>query len=127
MYDSDILFQVLSFDHDIEEAYYLGHSFLSKLDSLNYESFKKFFALTIERFQNSKLADFRKVGDTFNNWKEEICNSYLLVDDGKRLSNGRIEGRNNKIKTLKKISYGLTNFDHLRKRIFLMFEKNPMK
>ena len=67
MYDSDILFQVLSIDHDIEEAYYLGHSFLSKLDSLNYESFKKFFALTIERFQNSKLADFRKVGDTFNN------------------------------------------------------------
>src|SRR5574344_338275 len=124
MYDSDILFQVLSIDHDIEEAYYLGHSFLSKLDSLNYESFKKFFALTIERFQNSKLADFRKVGDTFNNWKEEICNSYLLIDNGKRLSNGRIEGRNNKIKTLKKISYGLTNFDHLRKRIFLIFEKN---
>jgi transposase len=127
MYDSDILFQVLSIDHDIEEAYYLGHSFLSKLDSLNYESFKKFFALTIERFQNSKLADFRKVGDTFNNWKEEICNSYLLIDNGKRLSNGRIEGRNNKIKTLKKISYGLTNFDHLRKRIFLIFEKNPTK
>ena len=114
-------------DHDIEEAYYLGQSFLSKLDSLNYESFKKFFALTIERFQNSKLADFRKVGDTFNNWKEEICNSYLLIDNGKRLSNGRIEGRNNKIKTLKKISYGLTNFDHLRKRIFLIFEKNPTK
>lgn len=127
MYDSDILFQVLSIDYDIEEAYYLGHSFLSKLDSLNYESFKKFFALTIERFQNSKLADFRKVGDTFNNWKEEICNSYLLIDNGKRLSNGRIEGRNNKIKTLKKISYGLTNFDHLRKRIFLIFEKNPTK
>ena len=127
MYNSDLLLQILLIDKDIEEAYSLGHGFLKRLDSLNYDSFCDFLALTIERFKASRLKEFNKVGETFDNWRTEICNSFLPIDNGKRLSNARIEGRNNKIKTLKKVCYGLTNFEHLRKRVFLIFEKDPTK
>ena len=41
-----------------------------------------------------------------------------------RLNNSLSEGFNNKVKTLKKACYGLSNFKHLRKRIFLIFDKS---
>lgn len=127
MYNSDILYAILSVDKDMEEAYFLGHQFLKELDYMNYAKFHEFLANTIARYKMSNLKEFRKVGETFENWRHEIENSYLLIDNGKRVTNAKIEGRNNKIKTLKKVCYGLTNFDHLRKRVFLIFEKDPMK
>ena len=127
MYNSDILVQILLIDEEIKEAYELGHEFLKQLDKMDYKTFCQFLKTTIERFKKSNLKEFRKVGETYENWSQEICNSYLLIDDGKRLSNGKIEGMNNKVKTLKKTCYGLTNFDHLRKRVFLYFEKDPIK
>lgn len=125
MYSSEILLQILDIDKDLEDAYDLGHTFLNSLDSMDYDKFKAFLGTTIVRFKCSGLKEFNKVGETFENWRTEIENSYLPVDDGKRISNARIEGRNNKIKTLKKACYGLTNFEHMKKRIFLIFEKDP--
>jgi len=39
------------------------------------------------------------------------------------LSNGPIEGINNKIKVLKRNAYGYTSFTHFRNRILLMFQQ----
>ncbi|WP_256359679.1 transposase [Veillonella sp. VA142] len=39
-------------------------------------------------------------------------------------SNGFTEGGNNNIKVLKRISYGLRNFDYFRIRILLLSKKN---
>ena len=36
------------------------------------------------------------------------------------ISNGPIEGINNKIKVLKRVAYGFSNFSHFRDRILLM-------
>ena len=49
--------------------------------------------------------------------KEEIINSFNKDEYGKRMSNGRIEGTNGKIKAIKKISFGYDNFYHFRNRI----------
>lgn len=127
MYSSEILLQILDIDKDLEDAYDLGHTFLKTLDSLDYDKFKAFLGTTIIRFKCSGLKEFNRVGETFENWRTEIENSYLPIDNGKRISNARIEGRNNKIKTLKKVCYGLTNFEHMKKRIFLIFDKDPTK
>lgn len=102
MYNSDILYAILTVDKDMEEAYFLGHQFLKELDYINYAKFHEFLANTIVRYKMSNLKEFRKVGETFENWRHEIENSYLLIDNGKRVTNVKIEGRNNKIKTLKK-------------------------
>ena len=50
--------------------------------------------------------------------------SYIEVPGFGRLNNSLSEGFNNKVKTLKKACYGLSNFEHLRKRIFLIFDKS---
>lgn len=125
LYEDDILNALLNIDESLKEAYYLGHSFLKELDKMDYDEFKKFLNITIIKFQTSSLSEFKSVGETFQNWQREIENSYLKIFNGKRVSNALIEGKNNKVKTLKKACYGLTNFEHLRKRIFLIFEKTP--
>jgi transposase len=124
MYASDIVAEMLSLDESLAEAYELGHTFLAKLDRLDFGSFKPFLQLTIERFLGSSIKEFREVGETFSNWREEICNSYIEVPGFGRLNNSLSEGFNNKVKTLKKACYGLSNFEHLRKRIFLIFDKS---
>lgn len=124
MFDSEILERMLESSSELRNAYELCHHFLKQLDKMDYDGFKVLMGNTIVRFKTSGISEFSSVGETFENWREEICNSYIKVD-GKRLSNAKIEGRNNKIKTLKKVSYGLTNFDHLKKRIFLIFDKDP--
>lgn len=128
LYPDDIKEELLKIDDDLRTAYYLSHDFLTNIDKHNYKSFHEFLGTTIQKFLNSNLSEFISVGETYSNWRAEIENSKLKIDDVGFVSNGKIEGFNNKIKTLKKISYGLHNFEHLRKRIFLIFDKsNPTK
>lgn len=44
-----------------------------------------------------------------------------------RLSNGPIEGMNNKIKNIKRSGFGYRNFYHLRARAFLSFRSYEAK
>ena len=63
------------------------------------------------------VSEFDEVASTFEHWKEYIINSFNKDEYGKRMSNGRIEGTNGKIKAIKKISFGYDNFYHFRNRI----------
>ena len=56
--------------------------------------------------------EFKHCITTFTNWRTEIAN---IV--GATISNGFIEGSNNKIKVLKRISFGVQNFERFRNRI----------
>ena len=58
------------------------------------------------------IPEFQHCITTFTNWSTEIAN---IV--GENISNGFIEGSNNKIKVLKRISFGFQNFRRLRNRI----------
>jgi transposase len=70
-----------------------------------------------DKVQASGLTCFKKFLTTLNNWREEIANYFL-----KRLSSGFVEGLNNKIKTIKRRCYGLSNIGHLFQRIYLDLE-----
>ena len=50
---------------------------------------------------------------------KQLTNVFLLP-----YSNGYTEGTNNKIKVLKRISYGLHRFGRFRVRILLLIKKN---
>lgn len=56
-------------------------------------------------------------------WKTEIKNSFIRYQ-GKRLSNGPIEGTNSRIKTILKSANGDTNFNRLRNRIIYSLNKD---
>ena len=58
------------------------------------------------------VPEFQHCITTFTNWSTEIAN---IV--GENISNGFIEGSNNKIKVLKRISFGFQNFRRSRNRI----------
>lgn len=120
--DEEILSTLLNYSNELKEAYELGHAFLKAQERFDYDGFKEFMKATISRYASSSIKEFNEVSETYMNWYKEICNSRLSRVGKRNLSNGPIEGRNNKIKVLKRISYGMTNFEHLRKRIFLIFE-----
>jgi transposase len=69
------------------------------------------------KVQQSGLTCFDKFLRTLNNWREEIVNYFK-----KRFNSGFVEGLNNKIKTIKRRCYGLTDIQHVFQRIFLDLE-----
>jgi transposase len=66
------------------------------------------------RVRSSGLGPFRALLGTFREWGEEILNYF-----SHRVTNGPLEGKNNRIKVIKRLSYGYRNADNLRIRILL--------
>ena len=50
----------------------------------------------------------------FKNWRNEILNYF-----DRRITNGFVEGKNNRIKVIKRMAYGYRNIENLRRRILL--------
>lgn len=78
--------------------------------------------IKISRFNNwvnrnliSDIAEIKEVAKTYHHWYVEIKNSLEVP-----YSNGPTEGFNNKIKVLKRVSFGIRNFKHLKARILLL-------
>ena len=61
-----------------------------------------------------KLNTFEEKEKAFRKWHEYISNSFKL-----NLSNEPVEGKNNLIKTLKRISFGFRNLTNFKERIIL--------
>ena len=70
-----------------------------------------------DKVRNSDLKCFNTFLKTLDKWRNEIA-SYFV----KRLSSGFVEGLNNRIKTIKRRCYGLSNIVHLFQRIYLDLE-----
>ena len=49
---------------------------------------------------NSALPEFKELLKTFANWRQEILNYFDY-----RITNGFVEGKNNRIKTIKRTAY----------------------
>ena len=62
--------------------------------------------------QASGLKEFINVSLTYQRWSKEILNSFEYP-----YTNGYIEGCNNRIKVLKRVSYGMPRFKRFRRRI----------
>lgn len=77
---------------------------------------------TINRLINSNIKELIDCGKTWENYKEYIINSFLKFKD-KRLSNGPIEGINSRIKALKKIYCGYSNYKRFYKRVIYIINQ----
>lgn len=104
--------RMLNSSHELEKAWLLKEKF--------YEIFRKETRTEAKRelrdwlllANQLSVPEFQHCITTFTNWSTEIAN---IV--GENISNGFIEGSNNKIKVLKRISFGVQNFRRLRNRI----------
>lgn len=114
---------MLSYSDELKIAYNFLHSFMVSYKSWDYETAKIKLKKTIEFLEfHGEIEELFELGKLLSNWQTEIENSFLLVD-GKTINNAICEGINRKIKSLKNVSFGITNFKHLRSRIFLIYRK----
>ena len=88
-----------------------------------YEQSFDFINSIVSKLKNSPFEEYHTVADSLVRWKQEICNSYLLVG-GKRITNARTEGFNNLVKVIKRCGYGYSNFKRFRSRILHIQKSN---
>lgn len=69
----------------------------------------------IEIWQETPLVEFDRLVETLLEWGDEI----FAFHDAGRVTNGRIEGTNNRLGVLKRIAYGFVNTDNFAARALL--------
>lgn len=106
----------LEIDEELSNAYIFKESFIKSMRVLKYEDAKAFFDKWIIECRDTNIPEFQEIYTMFIHFEKEIINSFIRFGD-KRLSNGPIEGMNNRIKNIKRISYGYYNFHNFRKRL----------
>lgn len=96
----------------------LAYEFKKQIQELFNKSFddstEQVLDSIIDGLLKINISECTKLGKTILNWKEQILNSLQF-----KISNGFVEGKNNKIKVLKRLSFGIKNFNRFRKLIFL--------
>jgi transposase len=105
------------FDHSprLRQAHALREQVTTILgQKLSKEAAPRALRAWTEEVKRSGLNCFDTFLGTLENWLDEITNSFIS-----RRSSGWVEGLNNKIKVLKRRSYGLTNISNLFRRIWL--------
>ncbi|MDO4920409.1 MAG: ISL3 family transposase [Phascolarctobacterium sp.] len=107
--------RMLNSSKELEHAYILKENFYKVIESKTKEEAMQALATWLSYVDYLKVPEFEHCIQTFTDWRQEIANMA-----GSNLSNGFIEGTNNKIKVLKRISYGVQNFERFRNRILYL-------
>jgi transposase len=103
---------MLLYNDDLRIAHKLKEWFYEICQSDKYSYQCRELAKWIQNAESSGIPEFEKCADTYRRWHNEIKNAFKYG-----YTNGPTEGFNNKIKVLKRISYGLKNFHRFRNRI----------
>ncbi len=103
---------MLLYNDDLRIAHKLKEWFyeICQSDKYSYQCME--LAKWIQNAESSGIPEFEKCADTYRRWHKEIKNAFKYG-----YTNGPTEGFNNKIKVLKRISFGLKNFYRFRNRI----------
>jgi len=96
----------------LAKAYRIKNEFLDAFHSKSSLEGKKKLTDWLFSVEVMDLPEFHDCTKAYHNWFQEILNSMDVP-----WTNGYIEGCNNKTKVLKRVSYGMRNFSHFRKRI----------
>ena len=112
----DTLINVLiSINPELELSYILKEEYLHINSTATFENAPDL----IDKFLNNivlyGIPEFKEVYKTFLNWRKEIINSFTCYE-GRRISNGPIEGMNSRIKKIKRNGNGYGNFERFRLR-----------
>lgn len=103
---------MLHYSDDLRLAHMMKEWFydISQLES--YRKQQQEFDDWISNARGCGIKEFEKCAKTFQSWRKEILNAFKYG-----ITNGVTEGFNNKIKVLKRSSYGIRNFNRFRTRI----------
>ena len=106
--NQEVVNRLLSFSPDLRAAYEYYQDLITAIDQRSQ-------ALLNRLIKRRDLPiTLRRVKRTLRKHRQEIIVSFYT-----RLTNGPIEGTNNKIKVIKRTAYGYRNFFHFRTRIIV--------
>ena len=82
-------------------------------------------------YRNSGFKMFEEIADTLDNYKEQILNSFIMIERTcqsdtrlRRLSNGPMESLKRIPKDMKRHARGYGNFEHIRNHFLFSQRKN---
>lgn len=110
--EKEALDVMLLYSDDLRQAYKLKEAFYTICQESRYAVQRKDFYEWIEYAERVNLPEFKACITALRNWSKEILNAFKYG-----YTNGCTEGFNNKIKVLKRMSYGVRNFKRFRNRI----------
>ena len=96
----------------LADAYRVKNDFLTVIRSKSSKDGKQKLVDWLYSVEVMDLPEFHDCTKAYHNWFQEIINSMDAP-----WTNGYIEGCNNKTKVLKRVTYGMRNFNNFRKRI----------
>lgn len=112
----ELSYILINYSEDLRIAYREKEDLLDILHSDETPDVKlKRFNDWVKRNLESSISQLKSCANTYQHWYTEIKNSLEVP-----YSNGPTEGFNNKIKVLKRVSFGIRNFEHLKARILLL-------
>lgn len=103
---------MLLYNDDLRLAHWLKEKFYDICQDNKYHRQRTDFWDWIKIAETSGLIEFENCAATYRHWAKEILNAFKYG-----ITNGPTEGFNNKIKVLKRTSYGIRNFERFRTRI----------
>ena len=110
--EKDRLRVILGISSDLEYAYILKNKFSELMHSDGSAVGKHRLSEWVYTAECAGLQEFDACTKAVHNWSDEILNSFDCT-----YTNGFTEGCNNKIKVIKRVSFGIRNFDYFRNRI----------
>lgn len=122
----DILDSILSINNDLNTASNLKYRMDQFYKHCTYEKAKKELSEIIIEFRDSGLEEMIAFSNTLVRWKNEIVNSFIIIDKdkNKKINNGIIENRNKVIKQLKHNSNGYKNWERFRNRALYVLNED---
>jgi len=108
-FKADIMNYLLAIDERLRVAYRLKEAYRTFNKSADKKTCDIEFDQLIQQFKNHEHQSYRDFGRMIERWKEEIKNSFIRIN-GRRLSNGSIEGMNSRVKTIIKSANGIKDF-----------------
>lgn len=103
---------MLMYNEDLRQAHRLKEEFYSICQHEKYSYQRTAFWSWVKEAESCGIPEFQKCAKTYRTWSALILNAFKY-----RYTNGPTEGFNNKIKVLKRTSYGVRNFKRFRTRI----------
>ncbi len=103
---------------ELKRAWMIKESFRAWYRGTNRSKAEERLALLEKTIANDSLPEFKKLLHTLTNWREEILNYFDYP-----ITNGFVEGKNNRIKTIKRMAYGYRNMNNFRLRILVANSK----
>lgn len=116
---------ILNISPTLKEAYELKEDYLFFNQFSSIANARENLADIISHFSKSSIRAYCDFSSTLIDWFDEIVNSFLMID-GKRLTNGKIESINARIKVILKNANGYRNFSRMRNRIMYSLNKDAL-